>query len=51
MRNQSWLRKNWFWVAGGAFAGIHFSTWLLQKAMKSSVRTERQIKSKMASEE
>ncbi|KAG1956147.1 hypothetical protein F2P79_007989 [Pimephales promelas] len=51
MRNQSWLRKNWIWVAGGAFSGIHFSTWLLQKAMKSSVRTEQQIKSKTPSEE
>ncbi|XP_073698954.1 uncharacterized protein [Garra rufa] len=46
MRNHSWLRKNWFWVAGSAFAGIHFATWLLQKAMKSSVQTERQLKSR-----
>uniref|UniRef100_A0A8C1YRK1 Uncharacterized protein n=1 Tax=Cyprinus carpio TaxID=7962 RepID=A0A8C1YRK1_CYPCA len=50
MRNQSWLRKNWFWVAGGAFASIHLGTWLLQKAMKSSVQTERQLKSKSAPE-
>uniref|UniRef100_A0A671RPY3 Uncharacterized protein n=1 Tax=Sinocyclocheilus anshuiensis TaxID=1608454 RepID=A0A671RPY3_9TELE len=51
MRNQSWLRKNCFWVAGGAFASIHFGTWLLQKAMKSSVQTEQQLKSKSAPEE
>lgn len=46
MRNHSWLRKNWFWVAGGAFAGIHFCTWIMQKAMKTSVQSERQLKIK-----
>uniref|UniRef100_A0AAY4ANX2 ATP synthase F0 subunit 8 n=1 Tax=Denticeps clupeoides TaxID=299321 RepID=A0AAY4ANX2_9TELE len=46
MKNQSWIRKNWLWVAGGSFLGIHLVTWLMQKAMKSSVRTEMQLKQK-----
>ncbi|KAJ8285048.1 hypothetical protein COCON_G00038980 [Conger conger] len=44
MRNAGWLRKNWPWVAGGAFLGIHIGTWAMQKAMKSSVHSQTQTK-------
>uniref|UniRef100_A0A3B3BQY1 Uncharacterized protein n=1 Tax=Oryzias melastigma TaxID=30732 RepID=A0A3B3BQY1_ORYME len=44
MKPQSWLRRNWLLAAGGAFVTIHLSTWVLQKAMKSSVRSEVSIK-------
>jgi len=40
MKGQSWLRKNWLLVAGGAFVTIHFATWLLQRGVKSAVRSE-----------
>ncbi|KAG5855595.1 hypothetical protein ANANG_G00050730 [Anguilla anguilla] len=44
MKNSGWLRKNWLWVAGSAFISIHIGTWLMQKALKSSVRSETQMK-------
>uniref|UniRef100_A0A672FJ96 Transmembrane protein n=1 Tax=Salarias fasciatus TaxID=181472 RepID=A0A672FJ96_SALFA len=44
MRSQSWIRRNWFWAAGGAFVGVHMLTWVLQKAMKHSVRSEASLK-------
>uniref|UniRef100_A0A3Q2ZZ94 Transmembrane protein n=1 Tax=Kryptolebias marmoratus TaxID=37003 RepID=A0A3Q2ZZ94_KRYMA len=44
MKPQSWIRRNWFWAAGGAFATIHLSTWILQKVTKSSVRSEVELK-------
>ncbi|KAG7236914.1 hypothetical protein INR49_000126 [Caranx melampygus] len=40
MKPQSWLRRNWLWVGGGAFLSIHLFTWLLQRTMKSAVRSE-----------
>jgi len=40
MKNQSWMRKNWMWVAGGAFVGVHLVTLLMQRTMKSLVRSE-----------
>ncbi|XP_076144515.1 uncharacterized protein LOC143127092 [Alosa pseudoharengus] len=50
MKNPSWLRRNWLWVAGGSFFGIHLATWLLQRAMKSSVKNEMQLKQRSAEE-
>ncbi|KAJ8246156.1 hypothetical protein GJAV_G00264250 [Gymnothorax javanicus] len=44
MKNPSWMRRNWLWVAGGAFVSIHFGTWVMQRAMKSSVRSQTQGK-------
>ncbi|KAG7316046.1 hypothetical protein KOW79_020912 [Hemibagrus wyckioides] len=44
MKNASWLRKNWMWVAGGSFLGLHLATWIMQKAMKKSVHSELQLK-------
>uniref|UniRef100_A0A3B3V235 Uncharacterized protein n=1 Tax=Poecilia latipinna TaxID=48699 RepID=A0A3B3V235_9TELE len=46
MKSESWLRKNWLWTAGGAFVLIHLSTWVLQKATKSSVRSEVELRQK-----
>ncbi|XP_071359269.1 uncharacterized protein [Trachinotus anak] len=46
MKPQSWLRRNWLWAAGGAFVTIHLVTWLMQKAMKSAVRSEVALKQK-----
>uniref|UniRef100_A0A671V0V2 Uncharacterized protein n=1 Tax=Sparus aurata TaxID=8175 RepID=A0A671V0V2_SPAAU len=40
MKPQSWIRRNWLWAAGGAFLTIHLTTWLMQRAIKSSVRSE-----------
>ncbi|XP_073717001.1 uncharacterized protein [Misgurnus anguillicaudatus] len=51
MRNQNWFRKNWMWVAAGAFLGIHLGTWALQKVTKNSVRSEQQLKNKSMSRE
>lgn len=51
MRNHSWLRKNWMWVAGGAFLGIHLGTWALQKVTKNLVRSEQQLRNKVVSED
>lgn len=48
MKPQSWLRKNWFWAAGAAFLGIHLATWVMQRAMKSAVRSEVALKEKAA---
>ncbi|XP_035516027.1 protein jagged-1a-like [Morone saxatilis] len=48
MKPQSWIRRNWLWAAGGAFVSIHLGTWLMQKAMKSSVRSEAALKQKTA---
>lgn len=50
MRPQSWLRRNWLWAAGGAFVTIHLATWLMQRAMKSTVRSEVALKQKPAAE-
>lgn len=44
MKPQSWLRRNWLWVAGGAFVSIHLSTWLMQRAMRSVARSEAALK-------
>uniref|UniRef100_A0A8C7ZEH2 Uncharacterized protein n=1 Tax=Oryzias sinensis TaxID=183150 RepID=A0A8C7ZEH2_9TELE len=44
MKSQSWLRRNWLLAGSGAFVTIHLSTWILQKVMKSSVRSEVSIK-------
>ncbi|XP_071753071.1 uncharacterized protein LOC139909817 [Centroberyx gerrardi] len=46
MKAQSWLRRNWLWVAGGAFLGVHLATWVLQRAMRSAVRSEVALKEK-----
>uniref|UniRef100_A0A3B4DWI9 Uncharacterized protein n=1 Tax=Pygocentrus nattereri TaxID=42514 RepID=A0A3B4DWI9_PYGNA len=51
MKGQSWLRRNWLWAAGGAFLSLHLATWIMQKAMKQSVRTELQLKQKGETEE
>uniref|UniRef100_A0A4W4GJW7 Uncharacterized protein n=1 Tax=Electrophorus electricus TaxID=8005 RepID=A0A4W4GJW7_ELEEL len=51
MKSQSWLKKNWFWVAGGAFVGLHLVTWVMQKAMKRTVRSELELKQKRATED
>ncbi|XP_072565597.1 uncharacterized protein [Paramormyrops kingsleyae] len=50
MKKPSWLRKNWLWVAGAAFVGIHFGTWLMQQAMKSSARSEKVIQKRSLDE-
>uniref|UniRef100_A0A3B4A8E3 Uncharacterized protein n=1 Tax=Periophthalmus magnuspinnatus TaxID=409849 RepID=A0A3B4A8E3_9GOBI len=47
MRSQSWLRSNWPWAVGGAFVTVHLFTWIMQKAMKSSVQSERQVQSEL----
>lgn len=44
MKPQSWLRRNWLWAAGGAFLTLHLSTWLVQRAAKSLVRSETALK-------
>ncbi|KAJ3614275.1 hypothetical protein NHX12_017849 [Muraenolepis orangiensis] len=38
------LRRNWLWVAGGAFLGVHLITWLLQRTMKSAVHSEMRLR-------
>ncbi|XP_072239660.1 uncharacterized protein [Leuresthes tenuis] len=48
MKPQSWLRRNWLLAAGGAFVSIHLATWILQRVMKSSVRSEVVLKEKTA---
>uniref|UniRef100_UPI0037E71B2B uncharacterized protein n=1 Tax=Semicossyphus pulcher TaxID=241346 RepID=UPI0037E71B2B len=48
MKPQSWLRRNWLWAAGGAFVSIHLATWLMQRAMKSSARSEAALRQKPA---
>ncbi|XP_069810867.1 uncharacterized protein [Dendropsophus ebraccatus] len=44
MKQKSFVRKNWFWVAGAAFLGIHFGTYIIQKVAKSSARDNTAIK-------
>ncbi|XP_076851303.1 uncharacterized protein LOC143502004 [Brachyhypopomus gauderio] len=51
MRSQTWLRKKWLWVAGGAFVGLHFVTWIMQKTMKRTVRTELELKQRRETED
>lgn len=46
MKPQSWLRRNWLWAAGGAFVTVHLATWIMQKTMKSTVRSEIAVKQK-----
>uniref|UniRef100_A0A4W6FWN9 Uncharacterized protein n=1 Tax=Lates calcarifer TaxID=8187 RepID=A0A4W6FWN9_LATCA len=46
MKSQSWLRRNWLWAAGGAFLTIHLATWVMQRAMKSAVRSEVALRQK-----
>ncbi|XP_054852286.1 uncharacterized LOC128706666 homolog [Eublepharis macularius] len=46
MKRISWVRKNWLLVAGAAFVGIHAGTYLLQRAAKSSVKSDMGIKQK-----
>lgn len=48
MKPQSWLRRNWLYAAGGAFVTIHLATWLMQRAMKSSARSEAALRQKTA---
>lgn len=48
MKPQSRLRRNWLWAAGGAFVTIHLATWLMQRAMKSAVRSEAALKQNAA---
>uniref|UniRef100_A0A3Q1FZR4 Uncharacterized protein n=1 Tax=Acanthochromis polyacanthus TaxID=80966 RepID=A0A3Q1FZR4_9TELE len=50
MKPQSWIRRNWMWAAGGAFVSVHLATWLMQRAMRSSVRSEAALKHKPAGE-
>lgn len=50
MKPRSWLRRNWLWAAGGAFVTIHLATWLMQRAMRSSVRSEAALKHKTTEE-
>ncbi|KAJ0050652.1 hypothetical protein NL108_005032 [Boleophthalmus pectinirostris] len=45
MRSQSWLRRNWPWAVGGAFITVHLFTWIMNKAMKSSVQSQRTLRS------
>uniref|UniRef100_A0A8C5DLX9 Uncharacterized protein n=1 Tax=Gouania willdenowi TaxID=441366 RepID=A0A8C5DLX9_GOUWI len=40
MKPQSWIRRNWLWAGGGALVSIHLLTWLMQRMMKNSVRSE-----------
>uniref|UniRef100_A0A8C6UNK2 Uncharacterized protein n=1 Tax=Neogobius melanostomus TaxID=47308 RepID=A0A8C6UNK2_9GOBI len=47
---KSWLRRNWPWAVGGAFVSVHLFTWILQRAMKSSVQSERALRSDGQSE-
>ncbi|XP_066451747.1 uncharacterized homolog [Eleutherodactylus coqui] len=44
MKQQSFLRRNWLWVAGISFLGIHFGTYFIQKVAKSSARETGAIK-------
>uniref|UniRef100_A0A3Q0RW35 Transmembrane protein n=1 Tax=Amphilophus citrinellus TaxID=61819 RepID=A0A3Q0RW35_AMPCI len=46
MKPRSWLRRNWLWAAGGAFVTVHLATWIMQKTMKSTVRSEIAVKQK-----
>lgn len=50
MKPQSWLRRNWMWAAGGAFVTIHLASWLMQRAMRSAVRSEAALKQKAVDE-
>ncbi|XP_072319041.1 uncharacterized protein [Eucyclogobius newberryi] len=50
MRPHNWLRRNWAWAVGGAFVSVHLFTWLMQKAMKSSVQSERALRSSSQSD-
>ncbi|XP_075719198.1 uncharacterized protein LOC142760125 [Rhinoderma darwinii] len=38
MKQKSFLRRNWLWVAGLSFLGIHFGTYFIQRVAKSSAR-------------
>ncbi|XP_078505667.1 uncharacterized protein LOC144763699 [Lissotriton helveticus] len=44
MKQKSWLRRNWFLVAGASFLGIHFGTYLIQKFAKRSARSSSELK-------
>uniref|UniRef100_A0A669C3C5 Uncharacterized protein n=3 Tax=Pseudocrenilabrinae TaxID=318546 RepID=A0A669C3C5_ORENI len=46
MKPQSWLRRNWLWAVSGAFVTIHLATWIMQRTMKSVVRSEVAVKKK-----
>ncbi|XP_075195410.1 uncharacterized protein LOC142296078 [Anomaloglossus baeobatrachus] len=50
MKPKSFLRRNWFWVAGISFLGIHFGTYFIQKVAKSSARESVAIKDAKSSE-
>lgn len=45
MKSRSWLRRNWPWAVGGAFVSVHLFTWLMQRAMKSSVQSQSSLRS------
>ncbi|OCT77435.1 hypothetical protein XELAEV_18028527mg [Xenopus laevis] len=44
IKKQTWLRKNWLWVAGISFLGIHFGTYFIQKLAKQSAKSTLQLK-------
>ncbi|XP_071996568.1 uncharacterized protein [Engystomops pustulosus] len=44
MKQKSFLRRNWFWVAGFAFLGVHFGTYFIQRMAKSSARETMAVK-------
>ncbi|XP_072265725.1 uncharacterized protein [Pyxicephalus adspersus] len=44
MKSKSFLRRNWLWVAGSAFLGIHLATYIIQKVAKNSARETVAIK-------
>lgn len=46
MKKTSWIRKNWLLVAGVAFVSVHIGTYLLQRAAKSSAKSDLEIKQK-----
>ncbi|XP_069385729.1 uncharacterized protein [Paralichthys olivaceus] len=50
MKPRSWIRRNWLWAAGGAFLAVHLATWLMQRAMRSAVRSEAALRHKAVEE-
>ncbi|XP_077342025.1 uncharacterized protein LOC143987279 [Lithobates pipiens] len=44
MKAKSFLRRNWLWVAGASFVGIHFGTYFIQKVAKNAARDTMAIK-------
>ncbi|CAB1438283.1 unnamed protein product, partial [Pleuronectes platessa] len=50
MKPRSWISRNWLWAAGGAFLTVHLATWLMQRAVRSSVRSEAALRHKAVEE-